>query len=170
MINSSSNQLILCLFDSLGVILQMIQCTEGHLFCCDCLKKYIEETVFGKGQTEFHCMDSSTHCKAPFPLSQLQRCLPPTMFSKLMEVIQDLEVRKAGLENLEQCPFCDFKMEILNKDDKVFHCQVHFTTVFFSLSSLFCFLFDRLIIYFHSEMQKGKLSIVQGRKSHSFAL
>jgi TRIAD3 protein (E3 ubiquitin-protein ligase RNF216) len=114
---------------------QMIQCTEGHLFCCNCLKKYIDETVFGKGQTNLRCMDSVTHCKATFPFSQLQRCLPPIMFSKMMEILQDIEIRKAGLENLEQCPFCDFKMEILDKNDKIFRCQKRITSHFVAKKS-----------------------------------
>jgi hypothetical protein len=101
---------------------EMVQCNEGHLFCRECLKKYIEETVFGQGQTEVHCLDGSG-CKERFAISQLQRALPPKMYKKLVDRIADLEVRKAGIENLHQCPHCDYMAEVANPDEKVFKCM-----------------------------------------------
>eukprot|EP01122_Echinamoeba_exundans_P001462 TRINITY_DN11511_c0_g1_i1.p1 TRINITY_DN11511_c0_g1~~TRINITY_DN11511_c0_g1_i1.p1 ORF type:complete len:674 (+),score=114.40 TRINITY_DN11511_c0_g1_i1:55-2076(+) len=101
---------------------EMVQCNEGHLFCRECLKKYVEETVFGQGQTEVHCLDGSG-CKERFAISQLQRALPPKMYKKLVDRIADLEVRKAGIENLHQCPHCDYMAEVANPDEKVFKCM-----------------------------------------------
>jgi len=50
----------------------MCQCMDGHLFCCDCVKKYIEESVFGQGSPVLHCLDYETGCKAGFAESQLK--------------------------------------------------------------------------------------------------
>lgn len=36
---------------------RMVQCAEGHLFCTDCLKQYVEESAFSSGQTTVHCLD-----------------------------------------------------------------------------------------------------------------
>lgn len=36
---------------------RMVQCTEGHLFCSDCLRHYVEEAAFSSGQTTVHCLD-----------------------------------------------------------------------------------------------------------------
>jgi TRIAD3 protein (E3 ubiquitin-protein ligase RNF216) len=102
---------------------EMVQCTEGHLFCRDCLRKYAEETVFGKGQTDLHCLDGSG-CKALFPHNQLEKSLGTVTYNKIMDRLADIEVRQAGIEGLHQCPFCDYKAEINNPDDKVFKCQV----------------------------------------------
>jgi TRIAD3 protein (E3 ubiquitin-protein ligase RNF216) len=100
---------------------EMVQCLEGHLFCKNCLKKYVEESVFGQGQIDVHCMDGSG-CKSTFPMSQLRRCLPEQMLNKIMNRMQELEIMKAGIENIYQCPFCDYKAEVTNPDDKVFKC------------------------------------------------
>lgn len=56
-------------------------------------------------------------------MSQLQRALPPKMHKKLLDRIADLEVRKAGIENLHQCPKCDYMAEIENQDEKIFKCM-----------------------------------------------
>ncbi|KAJ4457968.1 putative ring finger [Paratrimastix pyriformis] len=40
-----------------------------------------------------------------------------------MKRVQAEDLRKAAIDGLEECPFCDFRMIIENKDDKVFHCQ-----------------------------------------------
>ena len=33
------------------------------------------------------------------------------------------EIEDAGLEGLEECPFCDFKVVIDNEEEKLFRCQ-----------------------------------------------
>lgn len=50
---------------------RMVQCADGHLFCSDCIKKYLEESVYASGNTTIHCLNESG-CKAstsvlPFP-------------------------------------------------------------------------------------------------------
>lgn len=52
----------------------MIQCTEGHLFCRDCLKHYAQERLFGCGVTGLKCMDTAG-CTGKFVRTQLERAL-----------------------------------------------------------------------------------------------
>ena len=40
---------------------RMVQCAEGHLFCTDCIKHYVEEAAFSSGQTTVHCLDQVRH-------------------------------------------------------------------------------------------------------------
>ena len=38
----------------------IIQCSNGHLFCKVCIQRYIEETVFGQGRSMITCLCSDT--------------------------------------------------------------------------------------------------------------
>lgn len=100
---------------------RMVQCGEGHLFCADCIKRYVEESAFSSGQTTVHCLDQSG-CKANFPISQLERAIPGPKLAKIFARLADLDIKKSGLENVHACPFCDFQMEIANPDEKLFKC------------------------------------------------
>lgn len=101
---------------------RMVQCAEGHLFCSDCIKKYVEEAVYASGQTTVHCLDQSG-CKANFPMAQLERAVPAHQLQKIFARLADLDIKKAGLENIHQCPHCDYQMEISNPDEKLFVCR-----------------------------------------------
>lgn len=67
-------------------------------------------------------MDQSS-CKEPFPEAELERVLPPKLLDLYYRVRQRKEIAAAGLEGLEECPFCDFKYVIENADEKLFRCQ-----------------------------------------------
>jgi TRIAD3 protein (E3 ubiquitin-protein ligase RNF216) len=81
----------------------MVQCADGHLFCATCLKRYVEETIFGAGKTVLYCMDANG-CKERFPDSQLKKALPANVYQKMTERLQEEEIKKAGLDNLVECP------------------------------------------------------------------
>mmetsp|Transcript_18977 Transcript_18977/g.39807 ORF Transcript_18977/g.39807 Transcript_18977/m.39807 type:complete len:268 (-) Transcript_18977:722-1525(-) len=68
----------------------MVSCREkGHLFCQTCLRKYVEERVFGLGNLgittsttfEISCLHSSG-CTSGFPKGQMQRVLPEKVMTK----------------------------------------------------------------------------------------
>lgn len=50
-----------------------------------------------------------------------QGVLNPSVLSKMLQRKQLEEVKAAGIEDLESCPFCDFA-SILPREDKVFRC------------------------------------------------
>ena len=41
----------------------LVQCSEGHLFCKNCIQKYTEESVFGNGKSKLKCMSSPSDCQ-----------------------------------------------------------------------------------------------------------
>ncbi|KAJ7343378.1 hypothetical protein DFH08DRAFT_872523 [Mycena albidolilacea] len=99
---------------------KMIQCPDAHLFCSSCMTTYAE-TLLGSHDHKIICMDQSG-CKLPFPDTELHRFLTPKLMSLYERVKQTKEVEAAGIEGLEECPFCEFKIIIANDQEKLFAC------------------------------------------------
>ena len=105
---------------------EMSSCNDGHLFCLDCLRRYVEEKVFGtgdlgeKGCTELRCMDMSG-CQSFFSTEQLRRSLSKKVMKKYDELQTALVLEKAGLDGLCKCPKCDFQAS-LPETEMVFDC------------------------------------------------
>jgi hypothetical protein len=100
---------------------KMIQCPEAHLFCSSCMTAYASG-LLGAHNANIVCMDQSG-CKLAFPLSELQRFLTPKLMELYHRVQQTKEIEAAGLENLEECPFCEYKVVIENEHEKLFRCE-----------------------------------------------
>lgn len=100
---------------------KMIQCPEAHLFCTDCIISYAS-TLLGSHDARIACMDQSG-CKELFPESELRRVLPPKLIGLYDRVRQLRDIEAAGLENLEECPFCEYKCVIDNPEEKLFRCE-----------------------------------------------
>ena len=99
----------------------MIQCPEAHLFCMSCMTSYAE-TKLGAHDAVIACMDQSG-CELPFPESELRRFLTPKLLELYERVKQRKEIEAAGLEGLEECPFCDYKVVIENDQERLFRCE-----------------------------------------------
>lgn len=99
----------------------MVQCPDAHLFCKDCMGTYAE-TLLGSHDHKIICMDQSG-CKLAFPESELKRFLSSKLWSLYERVKQQKEIEAAGLEGLEECPFCEYKVVIENEQERLFHCQ-----------------------------------------------
>ncbi|CAH0547652.1 unnamed protein product [Brassicogethes aeneus] len=106
-----------CCYDEEVMPKDSFECAKGCNFCRDCVKKSCE-VALGDGKLEFPCL---ADCGAHFGLQTLQNCLPPKMFSKLAQKKAVAEVKAAGIEDLEMCPFCDFAT-IPYEADKIFRC------------------------------------------------
>ncbi|KAF7338212.1 hypothetical protein MVEN_02046300 [Mycena venus] len=100
---------------------KMIQCPDAHLFCSSCMITYAE-TLLGSHDHKIICMDQGG-CKLPFPATELNRFLTPKLMSLYERVKQTKEVEAAGLEGLEECPFCEYKCVIENEQEKLFACR-----------------------------------------------
>ncbi|KZT66207.1 hypothetical protein DAEQUDRAFT_696012 [Daedalea quercina L-15889] len=100
---------------------KMIQCPDAHLFCTDCMTSY-SENLLGQHDANIVCMDQSG-CKLAFPESELRRFLTPKLLSLYERVRQRKEIEAAGLEGLEECPHCEYKVVIENDQEKLFRCQ-----------------------------------------------
>ncbi|KAJ3908568.1 hypothetical protein F5879DRAFT_316503 [Lentinula edodes] len=99
---------------------KMIQCPDAHLFCSDCMSSYAEN-LLGAHNINIICMDQS-ECKLLFPVSELRRFLSDKLLELYERVKQRKEIEMAGLEGLEECPFCEYKCVIENPNEKLFRC------------------------------------------------
>jgi E3 ubiquitin-protein ligase RNF216 len=99
----------------------MIQCPEAHLFCKSCMRTYAS-TKLGEHDIHIVCMDQS-NCKLLFPETELQRFLTPKLWALYERIKQRKDIEAAGLEGLEECPFCDYKVVIENTYEKLFRCE-----------------------------------------------
>ncbi|KAF8879405.1 hypothetical protein BD779DRAFT_1156124 [Infundibulicybe gibba] len=101
---------------------KMIQCPEAHLFCTTCMTSYASN-LLGEHNPNIKCMAQSG-CTLPFPDSELKRFLTPKLMELYERVKQRKEIEAAGLEGLEECPFCEWKcvFEVGKEEDKLFRC------------------------------------------------
>ncbi|KAJ8487522.1 hypothetical protein ONZ45_g14302 [Pleurotus djamor] len=86
---------------------KMVQCPDAHLFCTECMVSY-SENLLGSHNPNIICMDQSGYDK---------------LWELYGRVKQRKEIEAAGLEGLEECPFCEYKVVIDNPDEKLFRCE-----------------------------------------------
>ncbi|WPH04591.1 Hypothetical protein R9X50_00748300 [Acrodontium crateriforme] len=77
----------------------------AHFLCYECAHNYIKSEI-GDARCRVLC---TAGCGAPFPPNQLNLLADKKLLAKLAELEQEKAIRDAGLDDLEQCPFCDFK-------------------------------------------------------------
>lgn len=91
-------------FDEECLVSEVVMCDSGCMFCPSCVKRGAEVQI-GENKIHFSCLLT---CGATLPLKSLQGVLSKKLFSKLTEKIQLEEVKAAGIENLFQCPACNY--------------------------------------------------------------
>ncbi|KAJ0414935.1 hypothetical protein BJY00DRAFT_270423 [Aspergillus carlsbadensis] len=95
---------------------------ELHFFCYACIRKSAE-TQIGLMKYTLQCFDVSG-CQASFARPYLKEVLGASMMAKLDSLQQDDEIRMAGLDGLEDCPFCSFKAILAPiEEDREFRCE-----------------------------------------------
>ncbi|KAF2761807.1 hypothetical protein EJ05DRAFT_472766 [Pseudovirgaria hyperparasitica] len=87
---------------------------DAHPFCYDCVSSYVMAEM-SQGKCRPVCMDTSGCGKngGMFKRLELLKALRGNtkILDKLEQMQQAEDIREAGLEGLEQCPFCDFQAE-----------------------------------------------------------
>ncbi|KAF3911915.1 hypothetical protein ABW21_db0207934 [Orbilia brochopaga] len=102
--------------------LQLTQCSDGHLFCLDCGRRNAE-TEIGQQKYKLVCMDASG-CKKEFPIQEVKRFCDEKMLEALERLEQRDVLRKAEIDGLSECPFCDFAAILPPVEaDREFRCQ-----------------------------------------------
>lgn len=78
---------------------------EPHFTCLTCIETYIKSEI-GDARCRILC---TAGCGAGFEPAQLNLVADKKLLQKLAELQQEKDIRDAGLEDLEDCPFCDYK-------------------------------------------------------------
>ncbi|KAL3431231.1 hypothetical protein BDV09DRAFT_153895 [Aspergillus tetrazonus] len=93
-----------------------------HFFCFTCIRRSADNQI-GMMKYTLQCFDVSG-CQASFNRQQLREILGPAVMDKLDSLQQEDEIRKAGLEGLEDCPFCSYKAVLPPvEEDREFRCE-----------------------------------------------
>lgn len=93
-------------FESLPMNRQ-IHCSgeTTHFTCFECADNYVRAEV-----SEARCRVLCTAgCGAGFAPDQLGQLSDKQALARLAQLQQDKDIRDAGLDDLEECPFCDYK-------------------------------------------------------------
>jgi TRIAD3 protein (E3 ubiquitin-protein ligase RNF216) len=77
----------------------------AHFTCYDCALMYVKTEV-GESRCRVLC---TAGCGAGFALDQLNQLSDKQLLEKLAQLQQEKDIRDAGLDDLEECPFCDYK-------------------------------------------------------------
>jgi IBR domain, a half RING-finger domain len=94
---------------------------ETHFFCKRCIETRAKAQI-GSLKYEMVCMDTSD-CGAGLSKEALARTLPVKISDKLAEIQQLAEIKAAGLDGLEHCPFCEYQAICAPVDvDTIFEC------------------------------------------------
>lgn len=99
---------------------EMVQCPQAHLFCKECLATHAS-TRIGSQDSEIQCLDTSG-CAQIFAPYELYQVLPFKLLSQYERINQLKEVLAAGLEGLEECPFCTWVCVIDSEEEKLLRC------------------------------------------------
>ena len=101
----------------------LIQCSEGHLFCCKCIQSWVSQTVFGDGKSSVKCLATAEACCGGFPDSMLRKALTTSMYSKLQDAMASDALKAAQLENTVKCYSCSLIVEMPEEAGIVMNCQ-----------------------------------------------
>lgn len=78
-----------------------------HFFCFTCVNSLAESQI-GQMKYKMLCMDGSG-CQATLDPDGVGKAVPIKTVDRLALNQQQAEIAAAGIEGLEQCPYCDFK-------------------------------------------------------------
>lgn len=121
-----------CCFDSFPIEDMIVCRNEGHLFCSECLKSFVENQIFGQGNLgvdkktkkpalEIQCF--SGDCNSVFDRTFLTRSLPVKTLEAYDKMQVTVNMTAAGLaEKVYSCPKCDFQAEVF-PSLRVFSCS-----------------------------------------------
>jgi hypothetical protein len=79
---------------------------EPHYTCFSCIETYIK-TEIGDARCRVLC---TAGCGVGFEPAQLNLLADKKLLKKLADLQQEKDIRDAGLDDLEECPFCDYKV------------------------------------------------------------
>ncbi|CAG8534185.1 9623_t:CDS:2 [Diversispora eburnea] len=87
----------------------LIGCSEGHLFCKECINHLVQEGLYGQGSLRgkrINCIESDG-CDGYITDDQLKITLSSEVFKNYLELVIEHSLKQANLI-LVQCPFCSY--------------------------------------------------------------
>ena len=100
----------------------LVQCTEGHLFCKGCLQRYAETTLFANGKTELRCMNTTDDCAGIFSELMLKRSLSEKVFAKFNEALARDAIKAAKIHGIVSCHKCQYQCEMSENAGNILFC------------------------------------------------
>ncbi|KAJ0327283.1 hypothetical protein COL5a_006075 [Colletotrichum fioriniae] len=102
---------------------RMVCCENGnHFFCVECARRNAE-TVVGLSKYEITCM-STDGCDAGFAHKERAKFINGQLNQALDRIESEANLRMAGIDGLETCPFCPYAAEYPPVDiNKEFKCE-----------------------------------------------
>lgn len=92
---------------------------EPHFTCFSCIETYIKSEI-GDSRCRVLC---TAGCGAGFEPAQLNLISDKQLLQKLADLQQEKDIREANLDDLEECPFCDYKAIMPPIEENFeFHC------------------------------------------------
>lgn len=88
---------------------ELESCSEGHLFCSNCVNQFVNEAVFGQGSLRgqsIKCV-SVEGCLGTWREKSLSRFVPLKNLQLYFGMLAEKELLKAGIA-LTKCPFCPY--------------------------------------------------------------
>lgn len=92
---------------------------EPHFTCFSCIEIYIKSEI-GDSRCRVLC---TAGCGAGFEPAQLNLVSDKQLLQRLADLQQEKDIREANLDDLEECPFCDYKAIMPPIEENFeFHC------------------------------------------------
>ncbi|KKY14335.1 putative ring finger [Phaeomoniella chlamydospora] len=115
-----------CCFDDEVPINRAVPCDgdDIHFYCHSCIKNQAASQI-GQIKWRMSCMYSGAKaCDASLSRSALQMVLDSKSLAKLEEIQRNHEIGLAAIDDLEDCPFCEFKAICVSVEiDREFRCR-----------------------------------------------
>ncbi|KAJ3429939.1 e3 ubiquitin-protein ligase [Anaeramoeba flamelloides] len=100
---------------------KMVSCKGGHLFCVDCLHNLVKHAI-GQRKKEIKC-PGVEKCEFGFSKEMIQKAVPEKTWDLFERLVQESEIKSAGIENLKKCPNCDYAVIIESKSTCILECM-----------------------------------------------
>ena len=111
-----------CCYDEFGYK-NMVQCSNGHRFCFRCLRRRVDEIIYGglRADAYLSCM-STDDCEVSIPMSEIRRALPNDVIERYEYRQAQEAIAEAKLEGLVYCPFCSIPYIVDVKCVEILDC------------------------------------------------
>jgi hypothetical protein len=84
----------------------MVQCSEGHIFCPQCLKRHVEISHLERNECEFACISMYSECRGVFSDRSLEKVVDSS-FMERIERLRLINVLDTARISHSKCPLCD---------------------------------------------------------------